>query len=388
MVAGFKNGADPSRAMATPVPPMSAERPPVGVALYPLCARAGRAARTAATTACLAFLLLALSGCTSFRYLVQAGYGQRDIALRTRALSDVIDDPRTPPRTRDLLERVPEIKRFAERHGLTPTKSYDSYAYLPRSAAVWVVTGCEPLSFRTKSWTFPIVGSVPYLGWFSRADADAFARDLANRGWDVDVRGAAAYSTLGWFNDPILSTMIEDGDGALGELANTVLHESTHATVYVPGQSGFNESVASFVADGLTRVYLDETEGERSATKQAYVDEEAAGEASAEAMHEAYVALEALYASKKSDAEKLAEKRVRLRELEGKIRAARPVTNATLADFKAYNTGKAELSQLLALASGDWRRLVARLAHMDEHPFPRAQDPDWPSAIRKLSVSR
>src|SRR6185312_14274837 len=110
--------------------------------------------------------------------------------------------------------------------------------------------------FRSKTWWFPIVGRVPYLGWFDRDDAHDFADELHREGWDSDVGAADAYSTLGWFDDPVLSTMIAGGDEAVGELVNVILHESVHATLYVDGQTRFNESLAEFVAGKLTTVYL------------------------------------------------------------------------------------------------------------------------------------
>src|SRR4029078_3952588 len=133
-----------------------------------------------------------------------------------------------------------------------------------RPAAVWVVSACEQLRFRSKEWHFPIVGSFPYLGWFDLEQAKAFADELRAESWDVDVRGAHAYSTLGWFRDAVLSTMIPEGKEALGELVNVVLHESVHATVYIEGQAFFNESIASFIADRLTDHYLIQTRGNKS----------------------------------------------------------------------------------------------------------------------------
>jgi predicted aminopeptidase len=193
----------------------------------------------------------ALTGCSTAGYLAQAGFGQLDLLEARRDIDDVVQDRRTAPRLKKLLGRVDEIKRFGEKHGLTPTSNYGTYADLGRPVAVWVVTAAEPLRFRNRTWSFPIVGSVPYLGFFDRDDARDLALGLRGAGWDVDLRGASAYSTLGWFADPVLSTMIADGDEALGELADVVLHESFHATLYVKGQSLFDESAADFVGDHL-----------------------------------------------------------------------------------------------------------------------------------------
>ncbi len=202
-------------------------------------------------------------GAFTLRYLAQAAAGQARIALAARSIDDAADDPSLAPHVRALLARVPGIKAFGRAQGLRPTASYGRYADLRRSAAAWIVQACAPLSFDVRRWTFPLVGSVPYLGFFDERTAHAYARSLAADGaLDVDVRTASAYSTLGWLRDPVLSTMLRSGPEALGALANVVLHESVHATVYVKDQSPFDESLATFVADRLTRTWLD-TEVER-----------------------------------------------------------------------------------------------------------------------------
>src|SRR5690606_29365400 len=142
--------------------------------------------------------------------------------------------------------------------------------------------------FRPMTWRFPIVGSITYTGWFDRDEARAYADGIARRGWDVDVRPSGAYSTLGWFDDPILSTMISSGPDALGGLADVVLHETLHATFFVPGQSTLNESVASFVGDELALRYLDETAGPDSPERAEFVAGRERAERRGQRMREAY----------------------------------------------------------------------------------------------------
>src|SRR5664280_430428 len=199
---------------------------------------------------------LSLPGCGSLGYLYQAANGQLALMNHARPVEELLKDPQTPPRLRRLLSENGPIKEFAEKQGLKPTRNYREYVQMDRPVAVWVVIASEEFRFKAKEWSFPLVGSFNSLGWFASADADAYAAGVRKEGWDVDVRGAAAYSTLGWFHDPILSTMIPEGDGAMGALVNTVLHESLHATVYVNNQSYFNESLACVVADKLTPEYL------------------------------------------------------------------------------------------------------------------------------------
>jgi predicted aminopeptidase len=326
------------------------------------------ACRPLAALAALALALLS-SGCFKTRYLAQAAYGQFDIGMRARRVADVAVDPSVPAPTRALLGRVAPIKRFGESRGLRATSNYRDFVGLDRNAAVWVVSAAEPLRFKTLSWSFPIAGNVPYLGWFRQDSARTFAHGLRSNGWDVDLRTASAYSTLGWFDDPILSTMLDEGPGALGELANTVLHESLHATLYVGGQTTFNESVASFVGDHMAAEYLEFALGAHSPEGEAYAWGLQAGRDRARALHWAYAWLEALYKSKAPRAEKLAKKAAYLRELRAELGYRRPITNATLAQFKNYHEGSSELAELYEACGRNWGRFLDALRRLGPGSF-------------------
>lgn len=326
-----------------------------------------------------------LAGCATAGYLAQAGFGQLDLLEARRDIDDVVRDRRTPPRLRALLGRVEEIKRFGEQQGLTPTSNYGTYAAVDRPVAVWVVTAAEPLRFHNRTWSFPIVGSVPYLGFFDRDDAADLARDLRGAGWDVDLRGASAYSTLGWFADPVLSTMIADGDEALGELADVVLHESFHATLYVKGQSLFNESAADFVGDHLAEAYLDGALGPASPEKKAFLAAQIEHEARGRKLRAAYVELEALYGSTTPRPRKLAEKARILAALGREIHARRPITNATLGQFDTYDAGRDDLTALLAACRGSFTRFVDALRGLGPTAFHEPQQRDVGAVLTPLT---
>lgn len=330
--------------------------------------------------------LSVLSGCTTAGYLAQAGCGQIDLMLRARDLEETVADTRVPERTRELLAQVKEIKKFGERHSLRPTGSYHRFVQLDRSAVVWVVTASDPLRFRSRTWWFPIVGRVPYLGWFDRDAAQEFADSLRAEGLDVDIGGADAYSTLGFFDDPVLSTMLGGGDEAIGELAEVVLHESVHATLFINGQVRFNESLAEFAAGKLTRTYLDEKYGPNSEQKAAYEDVERRGDERRARMHKAYEALEALYSSNKPVAEKLAEKRRILQRLRREAGYRRPINNATLASFKNYHSGSRDFDDLLAACGGSWARFFSTLARLnqDQSAFKTAKPGELGPVITPL----
>jgi predicted aminopeptidase len=329
----------------------------------------------------LLLALLAITGCRTMAYLAQAGAGQDEILTKSRDVDELVRDGRLRPRERRLVAEVAQMKRFGETHGLRATKNYRKYARLDRTAAVWVVSACEPLRFRSKTWTFPIVGSITYTGWFKLADAQREGADLAKEGWDVDVRPAEAYSTLGWLEDPLLSTMLDEGLEARGELVNTVLHESTHATFYVAGQSRLNETVASFVGDTLTLRYMREVAGPDADETRAYVASEDRRATRGKFMRAAYVELEALYAGPRSDAEKRAEKARVLARLMADVSAVRPITNATLVQYATYHTGEAEIAQLYVACGSDERRLFAALGRVTPK---RDQETDVGALLRPL----
>lgn len=330
------------------------------------------------------------TGCSTLGYLWQAGRGQMALINRARPIEEVLRDEKTPPRIRKLLAEIPAVKSFGEESGLKPTKNYTEYVKLDRPAAVFVVSACERLRFKAKEWSFPVVGSFPYLGWYDIGDARRFAAELSAEGWDVDVRGAPAYSTLGWFRDAVLSSMIPEGDEALGELVNVILHESVHATLYISGQSFFDESLASFVADRLTPRYLKnlrapgagETEEEK-----AYLRAVDWGEKRRRRLHEAYEELSKLYASSVSDDEKLTRKNRILSGLREELKIKREISNATLMQYKTYNTGEKEFEGLYAACGGDWRRFFARLRALEQKgAFGKEQQEDLRSVLGPLAA--
>jgi predicted aminopeptidase len=306
-------------------------------------------------------LLLALAACTPLRYVTQAAAGQEQLNGRGIAIADVVEQGYLDRRTRDLLAHVPRIKAFGERNGLWRTNNYKRYLWLGRPAVVWVVSACDPLAFRPMSWHFPIVGSITYAGWFDREEAKAYARSLAREGLDIEVRPSQAYSTLGWFDDPVLSTMIAPGDEALGELADVILHETLHATFYVPGQSTLNESVASFFGETLAVRYLDETLGPDSREKAAYLEHRARSEERGRAMREAYIALEHLYASSASTQDKLAGKTHITSTLRARFSIKRPVSNATLLQYKTYGSGQEQLAALFHACGESYPKMLSAL---------------------------
>ena len=179
------------------------------------------------------------------RYLARAAWEESKILRRRRPIAELVADPATDPRTRQKLRLVLDARRFAaDSVHLRARASFTTYSALERDTLVLVLSGAYRDRLKPRTWWFPIVGRVPYKGFFDFAAAQRAARALDRDGFDAYLRPSPAFSTLGFFNDPLLSTTL--GMDSL-ELANTVVHELTHNTFYAPGQAVFNESFANFV---------------------------------------------------------------------------------------------------------------------------------------------
>lgn len=214
------------------------------------------------------FLLLLTAGmaagCSTVSYYTQAIGGQLDILARAQPIEDMLNGDSTPPegpgqvRARPApalkarLETVLRIREFATRELQLPDNgSYRSFADLERPVVAWNVIATPEFSLETRKWCFPFTGCVPYRGYFAQARAERFAGNLRAEQLDVRVASVAAYSTLGWFRDPLLNTQLRHDDN---ELAAILFHELAHQILFVPGDAEFNESFATAVElEGLQR---------------------------------------------------------------------------------------------------------------------------------------
>ena len=340
--------------------------------------------RALAVSAALA-LLSGCGGTLGSNYLVQATEGQFWLLRSRRPLDEVTTDASVEERTRTLLAEVPRIKKYGESQGLKPTSNYDSFVDVGSPAVTWVVSASAPLSFRSTLWRFPIIGAISYVGWFDRADALAHGAKLRAEGLDVDVRGAGAFSTLGWLNDPVLSSMLRPGEGALGDLVDVVLHESTHATYYLNGQAFLNESLATFVAGRMTRDYFDLTRGPGSAERAAYERDELAAHQRREGLHAVFQELDAVYKSPLPDAEKMARKNAILADAQKRF-GGRPLNNAVLIQYRTYDTGLARFDTLYQ-ECGSWPRFWAAIRTIDKTSFATLQQQDLTAPLEHARAS-
>lgn len=342
---------------------------------------------TAAAARALIGALLALApGCLMTRYLAQAAHGQLDLLGKARPIDPVVRDPDTPLRTAVMLAEIPAIKQYGRSYALTIKRNYATYAALGRPAAVWFVGAADPLAFKPLRWCFPIAGCFAGLGWFDEDDGVAHKLALEAQGYDAIVRPAAAYSTGGWFPDPVLSTMLGGGDGALPGLANVILHESVHATVLVPDEPFFNESFASYVADALTDHWIDVRFGPGSPEDLAWTLGNATRLPRTARLLDAYEQLKRVYDGSAPRDQKLAAKARIIDELVADLHLRRRPNNASLTETRVYNGGVTALADAHR-ACGDVRSLVIAGKTLTRADFARTLQDDL-TPIGKLLAAR
>jgi predicted aminopeptidase len=192
------------------------------------------------------FLLITLTGCANVLYLSKLGWHQSYVTFHSIPVQEVLEDQRTDEDTKGKIRFIQEVKRYGEEQlNLKRTKSYLRF-FEAKGPILYVVTASEKDRLQLYHWNFPIVGKVTYKGFFTREGALKEKNLLDRNGYDTFVQKAAAYSTLGWLKDPIFSTMLEWNEASL---ANLILHEMAHATIYFKGETDFNEQIATFIGN-------------------------------------------------------------------------------------------------------------------------------------------
>jgi len=202
--------------------------------------------------ALITLVSLTLAGCATLGYYGQAIGGHLSLQHRMRPIEELIADPTTAPELKAKLTRIAAMRDFATRAlALPDNASYRHYADLERPFAVWNVFATPELSLTPKEWCFPFAGCVAYRGYFAHEDAERDAAQLRNTGHDVHIGGVVAYSTLGWFDDPLLNTMLRRPEP---ELAGLIFHELAHQQLYAKDDTAFNESFATTIErEGVRR---------------------------------------------------------------------------------------------------------------------------------------
>ncbi len=314
--------------------------------------------------AVLIFLSAFLGGCANLGYYTQSISGQLQIWGKERPIDEVLQDSGAPLALKQKLSAVLRIRAFAndELH-LPNNRSYLTYADVERPYVTWNVFAAKEFSTKLERWCFPIAGCVSYRGYFSEAQAKKFAAELERQGYDVYVGGVTAYSTLGWFNDPVLNTFLQRPEP---EIARLIFHELAHQLVYVRGDSMFNESFATTVElEGLRRWLEKDNGGQKRVAYQGNRQKETAFVSLVLKYRDK---LAQLYSSPLTDAAKRQGKKQLFQELQedyAKLKTdwggysgydrwfAQNLNNARLAALAAYTRLVPAFQTLLAQHHGD-----------------------------------
>lgn len=323
------------------------------------------------------------SGCSTLGYYAQSLGGHLSLMQAARPVNEWLAEPATPASLRERLQLSQRIRDFAVSELKLPdNRSYRRYADLERPAAVWNVVAAPELSLQLKTWCFPVVGCVGYRGYFDRADADALAAALRGEGWEANVYGVPAYSTLGWTEwlggDPLLNTFIGWPEG---ELARLVFHELAHQIAYASDDTTFNESFATAVERiGVERWLAAHA---TAPAREEYARHEARRQDFRELTSRYRDALQALYASAQPDDAKRARKAelmAALRRDHAQLKAQRwggwsgydawfeRANNASFGVLAAYNELVPAFERLFEREGRDFGRFYAEVRRLAALP--------------------
>lgn len=205
-------------------------------------------------------------------YGVKQARGQLTIVWQAKPIEEFLEDPTFPDSLKEKLRLIGEIRQYAiDSLGLKDTRNYKTLYDQKGEEIMWVVTASEPFRLRAKEWHFPVLGAVPYKGFFDKDEAVALKDELAADGWDVSLRNPGGWSTLGWFTDPILSKMLARDEG---DLASLIIHEMSHATIFVKDSVNFNENLASFIGDRGAERFLIHHYGKDSKAYNTFINDD------------------------------------------------------------------------------------------------------------------
>ena len=308
---------------------------------------------------------LLLAGCANLGYYGQAVQGHLDLLARRQEIQALIADPSTPAERRERLELVLELRGFASRElGLPDNASYRSYVELERPAVVWSLVAAPEFSLQPHQWCYPVIGCASYRGYYRRRAAEQAGAALAAEGLDVTLEPVPAYSTLGWFDDPLPSTVI---DWSEPDLAGLMFHELAHQRLYFPDDSGFNEAFASLVQQVGVERWLAARGDPQALARQrlmrerrsAFVELLLASRGRLQALYARDLAPEPMRALKATEFARLRREYRSLRRAWGGYAgfdawfARAPLNNARLASIATYQALIPALEALLADQGGD-----------------------------------
>lgn len=298
-------------------------------------------------------------------------------------VSEVLNQDSLTEAQKNKLRLSQQAREFAfnDLH-LKQTKNYDTYIDLKRPYVTWVVNAAYKWELKNYQWSYPIVGAMPYKGFFSEAEAKEEAEDLKKQGLDTNVRGVSAYSTLGWFKDSVLSSMLRYKDH---DLVNTIIHEITHTTVYIKHNADFNERLAVFIGNKGTEMFYKKLEGHDSPTVKTILAEYEDDKLFSSFISEQIKQLEAWYKSNSEQNEKLRQEQFeKIKEafkaqVSPKIKAesysrflTETMNNATLGLMRTYMEDLSDFEKLYAKCGDNMDQFIEKVKTLEKSDDPAA----------------
>lgn len=202
----------------------------------------------------LFFMMICLLYHELIIYGIEQGKGQLRIVTDSEPIEQVLSSAAISDSIKQKLILIQEIKQFAiDSLAINPSENYSTFYDQTNKPKLFTISASEPYSFTAKEWTFPFLGTVSYKGFFNKEKARKEILNLKMQNYDIDVYSPSGWSTLGWFNDPILSSMLKRNEG---QLSNLIIHELTHSTLYVKNNVTFNENLANFIGDKGAQQFL------------------------------------------------------------------------------------------------------------------------------------
>ncbi|MCC6138610.1 MAG: aminopeptidase [Bdellovibrionaceae bacterium] len=333
-------------------------------------------------TLILILFAICVSGC-QIGYIVNNAYHQASMLHSAEPVSKVLADPHLKAEHKQKLELATKAKAFAEtRLYLKKTKNYSTYVDLHRPYVTYIVSAAPKNELKYYTWYFPIIGSVPYKGYFTEQGAKQQAKELDDEGYDTYVRGVSAYSTLGWFKDPILSSMMSYSDY---DLVNTIIHETVHTTIYIKSNANFNERLASYLGDLGARLFFDETTGSSKELLDITQQEDHDQKLFGEFISEQIKGLEAWYTENKTnpqlEQERMGKFEFIKKEFKDKILsklktkkyqsfAEAKLNNAKLLGLKLYMNDLSDFEKLTDKFAGDFPKILAYCKSLESADDP------------------
>ena len=332
-------------------------------------------------------LLALLNGCSSAGYYSQLATGQWQLLKAREPVSQVIADPKRDPALREHLRKAQAARTFASQQlHLPDNQSYRLYADLERPYVVWNVFAAPEFSLGPVTHCFPIAGCVAYRGYYSQGGARGEAALQRQQGMDVFVSGVEAYSTLGWFDDPILNTMLNWGDE---RLASLIFHELAHQRFYVKDDTSFNESFASFVEQEGTRQWriaqgIEPSNPLGLQQRDQFIALVLNTRERLQQLYERPLSAPEMRQLKAEEFERMRHEYRQMRDQhwgsEGRFDAwvNAPMNNAKLLPFRLYDQWVPAFANLFKHSQGDWQVFYAHVELLGKRPFEQRE-----SALRE-----